>query len=116
MSKKFKIAAEEIRPLAEGYGACITTDMVVVDGKPVAFMYRESPDNDVDSGWRFMSGYESDEYMENPDNHGIYDVNTVANYDRDIVPLLDAPVGTAYEREGGDGAFREVDFQPPASP
>jgi len=47
-------------------------------------MYREQPDNDVDSGWRFMAGYETDDYMNNPSNHGIFDVNTIANYDEDI--------------------------------
>ena len=77
-------------------------------------MYREAPDRDVDSGWRFTSGFEDDAYMDNPDNHGIYDVNTIANYDPDIIPFLDAPTGSAFEREGGDGAFREVDdFVPP---
>jgi hypothetical protein len=36
--------------------------------------------------------------MENPDNHGIYDVNTIANYDPEIIPLLDQPAGSAYLR------------------
>jgi len=33
---------------------------------------------------------ESEDYASDPDNVGIYDVNTIANYDRDIIPLLDA--------------------------
>ena len=32
--------------------------MITVDGYPVGFMYREEP-NDVDGGWRFFSGKES---------------------------------------------------------
>jgi hypothetical protein len=40
--------------------------MITVDGRRVAFMYREPPDNDVDSGWRLMSGFESDDYMNDP--------------------------------------------------
>lgn len=77
-------------------------------------MYREDPDRDVDSGWRFMSGFEDEAYLNNPDNHGIYDVNTIANYDPDIIPFLDAPTGSAFEREGGVGPLREVDdFVPP---
>ena len=63
---------------------------------------------------RFMSGFESDEYMNEPGNHSVYDVNTIANYDPDIVPLLDAPVGSAFERENGIGAFAKVnDFEAP---
>jgi hypothetical protein len=72
-------------------------------------MYREEPDNDVDSGWRFMSGRESDAYMDYAGNHGAYDVNTIANYDRDIIPFLDAPIGSAFEREDGIGPFVEID-------
>ena len=71
-------------------------------------MYREAPERDLDSGWRFMSGSETDEYMGDPANHGVYDVNTIANYDPDIVPFLDAPVGSTFERENGTGGFVEV--------
>ena len=112
-NKKFKLAAEEIVPLAEGFGGCIATDKILVDGLPVAFMYREAPDNDIDSGWRCMSGYESDAYMDDPQNHGVYDVNTLANYDPDIIPFLEAPEGAAFEREQGTGPFVEVSFKPP---
>ena len=113
-NKKFRLRADQIRPVATGYGACFATDMITVVGRKVAFMYREAPDNDVDSGWRFMSGHESDEYMDDPDNHGVYDVNTIANCDGDIVPFLDAPIGSAFERKNGIGGFVEVhDFTPP---
>lgn len=91
-----------------GHGGCIATDMITCGGCKVAFMYREESSLDQDSGWRFMSGHESDEYMNNPDNHAIYDVNTIANYDPDIIPFLHAPVGAAFERENGTGPFIEV--------
>jgi hypothetical protein len=113
--KQFRLRADQIRPIATGYGACFATDMITVDGRRVVFMYREAPDRDIDSGWRFMSGSESDEYMNNADNHAIYDVNTIANYDPDTVPFLNAPVGSAFERENDVGEFVEVhDFSPPA--
>lgn len=111
--KPFRLTADQIRPLANGHGACIATDMITCDGRKVAFMYREAADRDVDSGWRFMSGFESDDYMNDPDNHAVYDVNTIANYDPEIIPFLDAPVGSAFERENGIGPFAEVhDFGP----
>ena len=105
--KKFKLQANEIREIAPGHGACFATDKITVKGERVRFMYRETPDNDVDSGWRFMAGSESDAYMNDAKNHGIYDVNTIANYDPDIVPFLDKPVGSAFERPDGD-VFVEV--------
>ena len=105
MDKTFKLNAEEIKPLAEGRGACFATDMITVEGKAVRYMYREYPDNEMDSGWRFMSGYEDDEYMDNPDNHAIYDVNTIANYDQSIIPFLDAEVNLAFEKVPGAKDF-----------
>jgi hypothetical protein len=112
--KKFQLKAEQIKQLALGYGGCIATDMITVEGRKVAFMYREQADNDLDSGWRFMAGFESDEYMNNPENHAVYDVNTIANYDPDIIPFLDAPTSSAFERVDGSGPFVDVDdFAPP---
>ncbi len=109
MAKHFKLSADEIKPLATGYGGCIATDMITVEGYPVRYMYREEPDNDVDSGWRFVSGFESEEYMDDPDNHGIYDVNTIANYDPGIIPFLDAAEGSAFERTASSERFLPVE-------
>jgi hypothetical protein len=112
--KNFRLRADEIKPLVNGMGGCIATDRITVDGYPVRFMYREEPDNDIDSGWRFMSGFEDDEYMNNPDNHAAYDVNTIANYDPTIIPLLDQPPGTAFEKADQSEMFvRVTDWSPP---
>ena len=69
--KPFQLRADQIRPIATGYGGCIATDMITCGGRRVGFMYRETTERDQDSGWRFMSGYESDEYMNDPDNHAV---------------------------------------------
>src|SRR5215470_8124576 len=115
MTKQFKLAATEIKRLVRGYGGCFSSDMITVEGYPVRFMYRESPSNDIDSGWRFFSGFEDDTYMSNPDNHAIYDVNTIANYDPSIIPLLDSPVGSVFEKTTESERFVPVsDWQIPA--
>jgi hypothetical protein len=112
--KKFFLKAEDIRPLAKGHGACLATDMITVKGRQVGFMYREEPDSNSDSGWRFFAGVESDEYVNDPNNTGIYDVNTIANYDRSIIPFLNAPVGSAFERDEETGDFNEVCMDQPS--
>ena len=73
----------------------------------VRFMYREQPDNKYDSGWRFFTGFESDELVNNPDNIGLYDVATIIQIDKDIVPYLSSPVGSAFERETPNDPFVE---------
>lgn len=73
-------------------------------------MYREMPDNEIDSGWRFFSGVGEDEdYINDPDNTEIFDINTVANYDPSIIPFLDALVGCAFEKTPDDDDFVLVD-------
>ncbi|MGC4060394.1 MAG: DUF2185 domain-containing protein [Aquabacterium sp.] len=113
MSKKLYIAAEDIKPLATDLGTCIATDKITVQGLPVRFMYREEPIYDTDSGWRFLSGLESDAYMENASNQGAHDVNIIANIDPSVIPLLTAPIGSAYEKTEEDGDFAEAgDWEP----
>jgi len=104
-SKRYWLPATAIRPLAEGRGACIATDHILVEGKRVGFMYREAPRDEIDSGWHFFSGEETQEYVDVPTNMALYDVNTIANYDPSIIPLLDAPIGSAFGRDS-DGNFR----------
>lgn len=41
-----------------------------------------------------MSGDETQKYMDNSDNHSIYDLNTMANFDPEIIPFIELPIGT----------------------
>jgi hypothetical protein len=107
MTKTFKLTKEQILPLATGRGGCIASDRIVVDGRKVGYMYREKPDNQMDSGWRFLAGDETEAYMDDANNHGIYDVNTIANYDPEIIPHLDADIGSKFERRNG-GPLRSI--------
>jgi hypothetical protein len=111
-TKKFALPPGPVRPLAENRGYCIASDMITVKGRKVGFMYREEADDDSDSGWRFMSGRESQAYMDDATNFALYTLNMIANYDPDIVPLLDAPAGSAYERQGPSGRFAQIGGEP----
>jgi hypothetical protein len=104
----------EIKSLAPGRGSCIATDKITVQGEKVGYMYREEPDPDNaagahDSGWHFFSGTEDDAYANDPGNLQIYDVNTIANYDPEIIPLLDAAVPSAFARDPETGKLVEVE-------
>ena len=108
MSKVFKLKTDQIIRLIEPMGGCIATDKITVHGEPVDFMYRDEPSYEKDSGWHFFSGTEDQEYADNPDNMMIYDVNTIANYDRAIIPYLDLPIGTELERVRGTDQFNII--------
>lgn len=78
---------------------CICSDKITKDGWKVGYMYREEKDSRYpDSGWRFLKGDEDESYMNNPDNHHVFSLNTICNYDSDIIPFLDSFVGSAYIR------------------
>ena len=103
MNKKFRLNADEFGPVATGHGSCFASDHITVEGHKVGFMYREAPDNELDSGWRFLSGLETQEYLDDPDHLSIYDVNTIANYDASIAKHLTASVGSAFAKaESGE--------------
>ena len=111
MKKQFRLSADQIRILVTGYGSCIASDRITVDGKRVGYMYRERPRDSADSGWHFFSGDEPQQYVDDPGNLGIYDVNTIANYDPEITPFLDKPIDTAWARDS-TGRFAEDKIDP----
>lgn len=98
MGKNFKLKADEIKAIATGYGSCIASDMITIHGRKVGYMYRDDPSFDTDSGWVFMSGDESQDYIDDQNNLAIYDVNTIANYDPEIVSFLHSAIGSEFER------------------
>ena len=112
MKKPFKLRHDQFRPLAEGRGSCIASDRITVTGERVGYMYREAPYNSIDSGWHFFAGDETQEYTDNARNFEIYDVNTIANYDPEIIPLLNEAIGTAWARNA-KGKFEQEALKPP---
>lgn len=105
--KKFLIPAEKLRPLATGYGMCMAPDTIVVAGMPVRSMYRVMPARRQDSGWRFFAGSETQSYLADPRYNGLYDVNVIANCCPDVIPLLDSPPYSAYDK-AADGRWVDV--------
>ena len=94
----FKIPVEDIKDLIAPMGFCLVSNLITVEGMKVGFMYRESVIEKDDSGWRFLSGTETEEYIDDPSTSKIMEVNTVANYDPAIIPYLKSKTGIALER------------------
>ena len=87
-------------PNGEG---CIVSDRITKEGFKVGYMYREAPDEDnPDSGWRFLAGNEDEAYMNESSNHSVFSINTICNYDRDIIPYIHAEIGRVYIRTGSN--------------
>ena len=114
-NRDFHVKAEDMKNLLpdwEEASGCIATNRITVEGCKVGYCYREKADGDWDSGWRFTAGDESDEYMDDPNNAGIYGLNTICNDDPDIIPLLNTPAPCAFERDE-NGVFQQIkDWKP----
>ena len=114
-NRDYHVKAEDVKPLLsdwKGADGCIATNRITVEGYKVGYCYRENPDGDWDSGWRFTAGDESEEYMDDPNNAGIYKLNTICNDDPDIIPLLNTPTPCAFERDE-NGVFQQIkDWKP----
>lgn len=114
-NRDFHVKAEDMKNLLPNWeeaSGCIATNRITVEGCKVGYCYREKPDGDWDSGWRFTAGDESDEYMDDPNNAGIYGLNTICNDDPDIIPLLNTPAPCAFERDE-NGVFQQIkDWKP----
>ncbi|WP_338466951.1 DUF2185 domain-containing protein [Novosphingobium sp. ZN18A2] len=89
-------------------------DACVADGDvPVGFLYREEPDLEgsdekyPDSGWR-IRGRETGDPADSLDARKIAYValGAVLNRDSSILPLLDAPIGSAFVRDPQSGEYR----------
>ena len=91
----------------EKFGYVFATKMLVERRLPVMFMYREEAEGD-DSGWRFFSGLEEQDYVDNPENVAIYDIETILDFDGTVLPYLNKPAGCAFERSYSKAAFKEV--------
>ena len=114
-NRDYHVKAEDVKHLLpdwKGADGCIATNRITVEGCKVGYCYREKPDGDWDSGWRFTAGDESEAYMDDPNNAGIYKLNTICNDDPNIIPLLNTPAPCAFERDE-NGVFQQIkDWKP----
>jgi hypothetical protein len=88
--------------------AALVSKKIVDEGQPVRFMYRQAPDRETDSGWRMFSGLESDAYSNNAKNIAIVPLNVFGERDKRVDRLLDAPIGSVFERRDPEAEFEPV--------
>lgn len=88
---------------------CVVTEVITSEGKAVGYMYRDDPVSPTDSGWRFLTGHESEAYMEQPLHYITKPISWILAHHPDVAPHLDAEVGVAFARDDDTGEFAETD-------
>lgn len=105
--KTFFLPAQSIRRLLPELGGGIATDAIMVRGHPIARMERTKPNCAEDSGWTFTSETESQAELDDPRCSGVYSLNTIANYEPQLVEYMTYPEGSLIVRVP-DGRFLVV--------
>jgi hypothetical protein len=95
----------------------VVSRLVATDRQKVRWMYREEPTEPADSGWRFFSGDEAENFAENPENFEFHPLDFVTEIDPAVAAHLEREAPVAFERESAEGEFTEVlDIELPAHP
>jgi hypothetical protein len=89
-------------------GYVIASKKITGENKKIAWMYREEPSDPQDSGWRFFSGEEDQEYANNPENFEIYDIHTILKIDDSIQEHLLSNYGSSFEKNNA-GFFIKIE-------
>ncbi len=95
----------------------VVSRLVATDRQKVRWMYREEPTEPADSGWRFFSGDEAENFSEDPENFEFHPLDFVTEIDPSVAAHLERAAPVAFERERADGEFTEVlDVEIPEHP
>ena len=81
-------------PRNDGGGGCIVSKNIIEEKGELKWCVREKGINDLDTGWRFLSSIDTDEYLSNSENMCIYNYDTVVEIEPAILLIYDLPVGT----------------------
>jgi len=89
---------------------CYVSRKVWDEGRRVGVMYRDTPCSETDTGWRLFAGEESEEYVRNPNNFTLCDVQAVSELDGGVDRCLyEHAYMVVYSRSSEDEDF---DFEP----
>lgn len=93
---------------------CFATKRVIYEKNKIGYFYREEPmqgnkNGFKDSGWRFLEGDESQEYLDDSENSQFVSLGFILNIDDSFIDLLEKPIGSAFIRDNETGQFKHAD-------
>lgn len=93
---------------------CLASSMILSDKPlPIRFFYRDYPEHDNDTGFRFYSGFETDEFLSQDHAACVAPLRSMEKIEPSIKALLSrSAVGTVWERVE-DGWVQVTDYQIP---
>jgi hypothetical protein len=73
----------------------------------IGYCYRDEPENNIDSGWRFLYGDEDEDYLDNPTNSEAVYPEDMLSINPALDSILSAPVHAEFEWEDESQTYIE---------
>ena len=81
----------------ENAGGTVITKSIYEGQSSLKWIYRESPSDKNDNGWRAIGDTDTQEYMDDPQNSIVVDFNTLVEIEPAVLKIYELPVGTDLE-------------------
>ena len=96
-----------MKKYVENAGSCIVTKSILNGETKFRWLFREEPLNNIDTGWMAFGDSDNDEYVNDPKNLTVVDLNTLINIEPTILNVYEMPIGTdlIFIEEDGDKYF-----------
>lgn len=91
-------------------GYVTVSNRVMLDKMPVGYLYRETPDEDGDSGWRIFAGDETQQYADVAENFALYNASTILEIEPKLIEVLMHDHPCAFERSPSGDFIRADDW------
>lgn len=96
-----------MKKYVENAGSCIVTKSILNGETKFRWLFREEPLNNIDTGWMAFGDSDNDEYVNDPKNLTVVDLNTLINIEPTILNVYEMPIGTdlIFIEEDGEKYF-----------
>lgn len=96
-----------MKKYVENAASCIVTKSILNGETKFRWLFREEPLNNIDTGWMAFGDSDNDEYVNDPKNLSVVDLNTLINIEPTILNVYEMPVGTdlIFIEEDGEKYF-----------
>jgi hypothetical protein len=74
----------------------------------IGYCYRDVPETNIDSGWRFLYGDEDEDYLDNPTHSEAVYPEDMLSINPALDVILGAPAGTEFEWNADSELYEEI--------
>ncbi len=74
----------------------------------IGYCYRDYPETNIDSGWRFLYGDEDEDYLDNPTNSEAIYPEDILSINPALEVILSAPINMEFEWNDESQSYEEI--------